>query len=37
MAGLSEDQRMHLALARHERAGVLRERMREDVAGVEER
>src|SRR4030095_177199 len=32
-----EDQRVHLALARHERAGMLRERMREDIAGVEER
>src|SRR5262249_26868974 len=32
-----EDQRMHLALARHERAGMLRERMRENVAGIQER
>jgi len=32
-----EDQRVHLALARYERAGMLRERMREDVVGVEER
>jgi hypothetical protein len=32
-----EDQRMHLALARHERAGMLCKRMRENIAGVEER
>src|SRR5215470_6836987 len=32
-----EDQRMHIALARYEGAGMLRERVRENVARIEER